>query len=68
MSMTVGIAGTGRMGTAFTRRLIDTGHGVQVWNRTSENARSAVDAGAALTGEYCRTECLRNNHYFADRC
>ena len=50
MSMTVGIAGTGRMGTAFTRRLIDTGHGVQVWNRTSENARSAVDAGAALAG------------------
>ena len=50
MSMTVGIAGTGRMGTAFTRRLIDTGHGVQVWNRTSGNTRSAVDAGAALTG------------------
>ncbi|MBX2880324.1 MAG: NAD(P)-dependent oxidoreductase [Granulosicoccus sp.] len=46
MSMTIGIAGTGRMGTAFARRLLETGHDVQVWNRTPENAVSAVDAGA----------------------
>ena len=30
----IGIAGTGRMGTAFARRLIETGHQVAVWNRT----------------------------------
>lgn len=48
MSKTVGIAGTGRMGTAFARRLIDTGLSVQVWNRTPGNAVSAVDAGASL--------------------
>jgi 3-hydroxyisobutyrate dehydrogenase len=34
------------MGTAFARRLIETGHDVRVWNRTPENAAAAVDAGA----------------------
>lgn len=47
MSLAIGIAGTGRMGTAFARRLVDTGHDVKVWNRTPENTASAVEAGAA---------------------
>lgn len=42
----IGIAGTGRMGTAFARRFLETGHRVLVWNRTPERATQAVDAGA----------------------
>lgn len=45
--MHVGIAGTGRMGSAMARRLIGLGHRVSVWNRTPAGARAALDAGAA---------------------
>jgi 3-hydroxyisobutyrate dehydrogenase len=45
--MHVGIAGTGRMGTAIAKRLIGLGHAVTVWNRTSATADAAVAAGAA---------------------
>jgi 3-hydroxyisobutyrate dehydrogenase len=44
--MKIGIAGTGRMGTAIARRLIESGHEVAVWNRTVENAHDAREAGA----------------------
>jgi 3-hydroxyisobutyrate dehydrogenase len=44
--MRIGIAGTGRMGTAITRRLLELGHEVRVWNRTEDNARDAREAGA----------------------
>ncbi len=47
--MKIGIAGTGRMGTAIARRLLDAGHEVRVWNRTVDNAREARDAGARWT-------------------
>jgi 3-hydroxyisobutyrate dehydrogenase len=47
--MKVGIAGTGRMGTAIARRLIEAGHEVRVWNRTADNARDAREAGAKWT-------------------
>lgn len=46
MTHTIGIAGTGRMGTAFARRLIEAGHPVQVWNRTAGRTAAAVSAGA----------------------
>ncbi|MEY3004906.1 MAG: hypothetical protein RLZZ491_2082 [Pseudomonadota bacterium] len=46
MSTSIGIAGTGRMGTAFARRLIETGHAVRVWNRSPERTAGAVAAGA----------------------
>jgi 3-hydroxyisobutyrate dehydrogenase len=46
MTQTIGIAGTGRMGTAFARRLIETGHAVKVWNRRPERTSDAVAAGA----------------------
>lgn len=49
MSQTIGIAGTGRMGTAFARRLIETGHQVWVWNRSAEKTAAAVAAGATAT-------------------
>ena len=44
MTQIIGIAGTGRMGTAFARRLIETGHQVKVWNRNP--ARTSGAAGA----------------------
>ena len=44
--MKIGIAGTGRMGTAIALRLLDNGHDVTVWNRTAEKTKTAADAGA----------------------
>ena len=49
MTQTIGIAGTGRMGTAFARRLIETGHPVSVWNRNPARCATAVEAGATQT-------------------
>lgn len=46
MTQTIGIAGTGRMGTAFARRLVETGHRVRVWNRSPERTAAAVAARA----------------------
>lgn len=46
--MNVGIAGTGRMGTAFALRLLETGHTVMVWNRTREKTVTAAAAGASV--------------------
>lgn len=46
MKDAIGIAGTGRMGTAFARRLIETGHHIHVWNRTPDRMTSAIEAGA----------------------
>ncbi|MBX9459297.1 MAG: NAD(P)-dependent oxidoreductase [Rhizobium sp.] len=46
MTQTIGIAGTGRMGTAFARRMIETGNSVKVWNRSPERMSPAVEAGA----------------------
>ena len=45
--MMIGIAGAGRMGTAFAKRLIETGHGVRIWNRTPDRMVAAMAAGAA---------------------
>src|SRR5271155_284402 len=44
--MQIGIVGTGRMGTAIVRRLLECDHDVQVWNCTVDNARDAREAGA----------------------
>ncbi|MCB6178590.1 NAD(P)-dependent oxidoreductase [Rhodobacter sp. Har01] len=49
MTQDIGIAGTGRMGTAFARRLIETGHVVRVWNRSPFRLAAAVEAGAVAT-------------------
>ena len=46
--MRIGIAGTGKMGTALGKRLLATGHHLTVWNRTQERARELIDLGAAL--------------------
>ena len=44
----IGIAGAGRMGTAFARRLIETGHEVAIWNRSPDHTKDAADAGARV--------------------
>ncbi len=44
--MKIGIAGTGRMGSAVASRLLELGHEVKVWNRTSDKLRALVEAGA----------------------
>src|SRR5258707_13981807 len=46
--MQIGIAGTGRMGTAMALRLLDKGHSVTVWNRTRDKTALAAHAGAAV--------------------
>lgn len=42
----IGIIGTGRMGSAMAKRLIELGHRVTVWNRTAVSMAGATDAGA----------------------
>ena len=42
----IAILGTGRMGTAFAKRLIDVGHSVTIWNRTVKNMDAAIAVGA----------------------
>ena len=44
--MKIGIAGTGKMGTAVATRLKSVGHDVLVWNRTEAKAQAAVALGA----------------------
>jgi 3-hydroxyisobutyrate dehydrogenase len=46
--MKIGIAGTGRMGTAIALRLLDKGHEVTVWNRTRDKTEAAAGAGAMV--------------------
>lgn len=44
--MHVGIAGTGKMGTAIGSRLLSLGNPVTVWNRSAERAQPLLKAGA----------------------
>jgi 3-hydroxyisobutyrate dehydrogenase-like beta-hydroxyacid dehydrogenase len=46
----LGWLGTGRMGMAMARRLIDAGHDVTVWNRTRSKTDGLAAAGAAVAG------------------
>ena len=46
--MKIGIAGTGRMGSAIGARLMDMGHEVHAWNRSPEKTRALADKGARL--------------------
>jgi 3-hydroxyisobutyrate dehydrogenase len=48
---TIAIAGTGRMGTAYAKRLIEAGHEVIVWNRTPDRTAAAAEAGAAVAAD-----------------
>ncbi len=44
--MKVGFIGIGRMGEVMTRRLLDAGHEVGVYNRTAAKLKPLTDAGA----------------------
>jgi 3-hydroxyisobutyrate dehydrogenase-like beta-hydroxyacid dehydrogenase len=44
--MNVGVAGLGRMGSAFARRLLDAGYELAVYNRTPGRADEFVERGA----------------------
>ena len=46
--MIIGIAGTGRMGSAIAHRLLGCGHEVMVWNRSAEKAAALAASGAKL--------------------
>lgn len=46
----IGWLGTGRMGAAMARRLVEAGRDVAVWNRTSAKADELVSAGATRAG------------------
>ena len=46
--MKVGFIGTGRMGQAMARRLVEAKHEVGVYNRTAAKAKPLADAGAKL--------------------
>ncbi|MBO6782890.1 MAG: NAD(P)-dependent oxidoreductase [Alphaproteobacteria bacterium] len=44
--MKIGLSGTGRMGTAMGLNLMEHGHELAVWNRTSKKTRELVSTGA----------------------
>src|SRR5690349_20689314 len=43
--MRIGIAGTGKMGSAIARRLASLGHAVRAWNRTRARAEPLLQEG-----------------------
>ena len=43
---TIGFLGLGTMGSVMARRLVDAGHEVHVWNRSTEAVAELVAAGA----------------------
>jgi len=43
----IGFIGLGLMGQPMSRRLLEAGHSLTVWNRTAEKAKSLLAAGAA---------------------
>src|SRR5215204_2307761 len=45
---TLGFIGLGTMGADMAKRLIDSGHDVLVWNRSSEKAEALTALGARL--------------------
>jgi 3-hydroxyisobutyrate dehydrogenase len=46
MFMHIGIAGTGKMGSAIAKRLLSLNHQVTVWNRSMERTNPLVELGA----------------------
>jgi 3-hydroxyisobutyrate dehydrogenase-like beta-hydroxyacid dehydrogenase len=46
--MNIAFLGLGKMGSPMARRLLEAGHRLTVWNRTSGRAQALIDAGAML--------------------
>ena len=53
----VAFIGVGAMGGRMARRLLDAGHELTVWNRTSSKATPLVDAGAASASTPAEAAC-----------
>ncbi len=49
--MNITVAGMGRMGQALAKRLLDAGHQVTIWNRTTGRAPELLEAGATEEAE-----------------
>ncbi len=64
----IAIAGTGRMGTAYAKRLIECGHDVTVWNRTADRTKAAAEAGASVATDVASAGRGRCHSRLADRC
>lgn len=47
--MNIGVAGTGKMGSAIAGRLHQLGHHVTVWNRSAQRAQPLRDAGLRVS-------------------
>jgi glyoxylate/succinic semialdehyde reductase len=54
-SMKIGFLGCGIMGVPMAKNLINAGHEVRVWNRTSEAMKPVVDAGAMAMESAAKT-------------
>jgi 3-hydroxyisobutyrate dehydrogenase-like beta-hydroxyacid dehydrogenase len=48
--MKVGFIGLGRMGQAMTRRILDAGHDLAVYNRSPDKTKAPATAGAKVMG------------------
>jgi 3-hydroxyisobutyrate dehydrogenase len=46
--MHIGVAGLGRVGAAIGARLLEVGHTLTVWNRTSDKAKPLAQSGATV--------------------
>jgi 3-hydroxyisobutyrate dehydrogenase len=49
----LGYLGLGMMGSPMTRRLLDAGYEVTIWNRSADKAAPLVKAGAKLAADPC---------------
>src|SRR5580698_2230624 len=49
----LGYLGLGMMGFPMTRRLINAGYGVTVWNRSAAKAAALIEAGAKPAPQPC---------------
>ena len=59
----LGYLGLGLMGIPMTRRLLNAGHDVTVWNRSPGKAGGLVEAGATLAATP-RERRSERRHYF----
>ncbi len=53
MKPAIAVLGTGRMGSALVRALLQAGHQTTVWNRTAEKATPLAGAGAVVRHPCC---------------
>jgi 3-hydroxyisobutyrate dehydrogenase-like beta-hydroxyacid dehydrogenase len=53
----VSVIGLGNMGSTLARALLEAGHGVTVWNRSTEKAVALSDAGAKVAADAAEAVC-----------